>query len=201
MNKLYYFYGAMGASKTANALMTKFNFEEKGKEVIMLKPSVDNREGNSVVKSRIGLESNAFIVNTIKNEFVSDQIIELVKNMDIDYIIVDECQFLFKEHIDELVYLVDNHNISVFAFGLKTDFKGNLFEGSKRLLEMADTISEIKTTCYSCGKKAIMNARISDGKILKTGEQIVIGGDDLYISLCRKCWSKNEIEKKSFFNN
>jgi thymidine kinase len=177
----------MGSSKTANALMTKFNFEEHGKKVILMKPSIDDRDGVHTVKSRIGIEANAILIHpesSVKN------IIKDEKN--IDLIVVDEAQFLSTTQVDEFRDLVDN-GISVMCYGLKTDYMGKLFEGSKRLLEISDTIREIKSMC-KCGRKAIINARYADGNIVYCGDSSIdIGGNDKYIALCHQCWKKGII--------
>ena len=191
MAKLYFKYGAMGSSKTANALITKFNYEERGMKVWLIKPSLDDRDGISAVRSRIGLSAEAFIVKTETN------IVDEFENLkDINVIIADECQFLTREQIDQLRYIVDFKEIPVLCFGLRTDFLTHLFKGSSRLFEIADSITEVKTIC-SCGNKAIVNARIdSQSNLVTDGEQVEIGGDDRYVSLCRKCYYKKLKNKK-----
>lgn len=185
MAKLYFKYGAMGSSKTANALITKFNYEERGMKVWLIKPSIDNRDGASVVRSRIGLCADAFIVSP-----ETDVEAEFEKITDADVIIADECQFLTAQQIDQLRRIVDTRDIPVLCFGLRTDFLTNLFEGSKRLFEIADSITEVKTIC-SCGNKAIVNARIGgDGRVVTRGGQILIGGNDSYVAMCHKCWQE-----------
>lgn len=185
MAKLYFEYGAMGSSKSAQALITKFNYEERGMKVWLLKPAMDNRDGVEVIKSRIGLQEEATALKT------EDSVLELFGQLEgIHVIIADECQFFTAEQIDELRYIVDNYEIPVLCFGLRTDFQTKLFQGSLRLFEVADSISEIKTIC-SCGSKAIVNARIdSEGKVLSEGEQVMIGGNESYIAMCHKCWKK-----------
>lgn len=185
MAKLYFKYGAMGSSKSAQALITKFNYEERGMKVWLLKPSTDNRDGEQVIKSRIGLEEKAVSISK------EDSVLELFRRGDaVDVIIVDECQFFTAEQIDDLRYIVDCYRIPVLCFGLRTDFMTKLFPGSLRLFEVADSISEIKTIC-SCGSKAIVNARIDgNGKVLDEGEQVLIGGNESYIAMCHKCWKK-----------
>lgn len=185
--KMYFYYGVMGSSKTANALMVKFNLEEHGKRVALLKPSVDNRDGDTLIKSRIGVQSDAVLV--YPDSVISD-ILEGYENS-CDVVIVDEAQFLSKQQVDQLRDL--DHIMAVMCYGLKTDYMGNLFEGSKRLLELSDSIREIKSMC-PCGKKAIINARYSeDGTIIYEGNQIDIGGDDKYKSLCYDCWKKGSV--------
>ena len=185
MAKLYYKYGAMGSSKTASALITKFNYEERGMKVWLIKPSIDVRDGADVVKSRIGLQTQAEIITPDKDLFAEYQ-----KHLDCNVIIADECQFLTAMQIDGLRRIVDELQIPVLCYGLRTDFLTHLFEGSRRLFEVADSITEIKTIC-DCGKKAIVNARIDEnGRIITQGGQILIGGNDSYIAICHSCWKK-----------
>ena len=189
MAKLYFKYGAMGSSKTANALITKFNYEERGMKVWLIKPAIDTRDGAEIVKSRIGLSASAETVAPDKDLFK-----EYEKHSDCHVIIADECQFFTAAQIDELRRVVDLKEIPVLCYGLRTDFLTHLFEGSRRLFEVADSVTEIKTIC-SCGKKAIVNARLDgNGKVVTEGGQILIGGNDSYVAMCHACW-KNEIEK------
>ena len=185
MAKLYFKYGAMGSSKTAQSLITKYNYEENDLSVWLLKPSADTRDGKSILRSRIGLEAEVEIVPP------ETDILELFRSTRLgkcDVIIVDECQFLTQEQIDQLRAIVDEHNIPVMCFGLRTDFQTKLFPGSLRLMEVADTIQEIKTIC-DCGAKATVNARIdSTGHIITHGAQVVLGGNDSYIAMCHKCY-------------
>lgn len=185
MAKLYFKYGAMGSSKSAQALITKFNYEERGMKVWLLKPATDNRNGVEVIQSRIGLREEA---DALKPE---DSVLSRFKALkQVDVVITDESQFFTEEQIDDLRYIVDHYDIPVLCFGLRTDFRTKLFPGSLRLFEVADSISEIKTIC-SCGNKAIVNARInSEGKVLSEGEQVFIGGNESYIAMCHKCWKK-----------
>lgn len=190
MAKLYFKYGAMGSSKTANALITKFNYEERGMKVWLIKPSIDVRDGADAVRSRIGLEARAEIITPDKNLFEEYQ-----NHADCHVIIADECQFFVAEQIDQLRQIVDKLDIPVLCYGLRTDFLTKLFEGSRRLFEVADSITEIKTIC-TCGKKAIVNARIDEnGKVVTEGGQILLGGNDSYVAMCHSCW-KNTIEKQ-----
>ncbi len=184
MAKLYFKYGAMGSSKTANALITKFNYEERGMKVWLIKPAIDDRDGKSIVRSRIGLESEAFVISK-----EMDILAEFENHRDCHVIIADECQFFTSAQIDQLRKIVDTLDLPVLCFGLRTDFLTNLFEGSRGLFEVADSINEIKTIC-SCGNKAIVNARICDGKVVTEGGQILIGGNDSYIAMCHHCWKK-----------
>lgn len=191
MAKLYFKYGAMGSSKTAQALITKFNYEERGMSVWLIKPSTDNRDGATRIRSRIGLEAEAEAIGP------EDDICSLYfPRGRKDVIISDESQFFAPQHIDQLRKLADEEDIPVLCFGLRTDFQTKLFPGSQRLFELADSISEIKTIC-SCGSKATVNARIgSDGMIVTEGEQVMLGGNDSYIAMCHKCWKERiEIEK------
>ena len=199
MTKLYFKYGAMGSSKTAQALMTKFNYEEKGRTVWLIKPATDTRDdyrdehGNLVtmIKSRIGLSCAADIIK--KEDNIIDILINEILEMNIGAIICDEAQFLTTIQVEQLRKIVDNYDIPVMCFGLKTDFKTNLFEGSKRLLEIADSISEIKSIC-KCGNKAIINARINEkGKIITEGDVIELGSNEKYEGMCYFCW-KNRIK-------
>lgn len=196
MHKLYFKYGTMGSSKSAQALMTKFNYEQKGFNVLLLKPSIDNRDDvgkKRMVTSRIGLKSECMVFDDTYNLY------ELYKDENdksrVDVIIIDEAQFCKSEQIDQC-QLIANH-IPVLCYGLKTNFKGLLFEGSKRLLEIANSISEIKSVC-KCGFKATMNARIVDGVVVKDGEEIDIGGDEKYEAMCYKCWIKGQYKKSEF---
>ncbi len=185
MAKLYFKYGAMGSSKTANALITKFNYEERGMRVWLVKPSIDTRDGADIIRSRIGLEAHAYIAEPTTDLFKTFSSLE-----GYHAIICDECQFFTAEQIDQFRRIVDELDIPVLCFGLRTDFLTNLFEGSRRLFEVADSITEIKTIC-SCGDKAIVNARIDGkGNVLTEGGQILIDGNDSYIAMCHSCWKK-----------
>ncbi len=191
MAKLYFKFGAMGCSKTAQALITKFNYEERNMKVLLLKPAIDTRDGATVVKSRIGLQQDAIAVGQDEDLHT----LYLEKYSDCDVIIVDECQFLAPEQVDELADIVIEQNIPVLCFGLATDFTTHLFPGSKRLFEIAESISEIKSVC-TCGAKATVNARLDDaGHIVTEGSQILVGGNDRYVAMCRKCWLKRKAEQ------
>jgi len=186
MAKLYFKYGAMGSSKTANALITKFNYEEKGLKVWLIKPAKEVRDGKDILRSRIGLYAPCTPIGD------DEDIYRLFTESHIssDVIIADECQFFTRSHIDGLRRIVDEFDIPVMCFGLRTDFKTSLFEGSRRLFEVADSISEIKTIC-ECGRKATVNARIDDdGRIITEGEKILLGGSDTYTAMCHSCWQK-----------
>ena len=195
MAKLYFKYGAMGSSKTANALITKFNYEERGMKVWLLKPAMDDRDGKDIIKSRVGLACRCFVV-TPETNIVN----EYEKLSGYDAVIVDEAQFLTPKQIDELRYIVDNMNVPVLCFGLRTDFLTHVFPGSLRLLEIADSISEIKTICR-CGSKATVNARIDEqGNVITDGEQVLIGGNDSYEAMCYSCYMKKIKSKKEIKN-
>ena len=185
MAKLYFKYGAMGSSKTAQALITKYNYEENDLNVWLIKPGTDTRDGEQILRSRIGLESPADVIAPGTDIYLLFQDTQEGK---CDVIIVDECQFLTESQIDQLRALVNDYNIPVMCFGLRTDFQTRLFPGSRRLMEVADTIQEIKTIC-DCGAKATVNARIDgDGHIITQGAQVVLGGNDSYIAMCHKCY-------------
>ena len=183
MAKLYFKYGAMGSSKSANALITRFNYEERGMKVWLIKPSIDDRDGAEHIHSRIGLDEIADVIAPDDDIFALFE-----KKSGINVVISDESQFFTEEQIDQLRKIVDFMNIPVLCFGLRTDFLTHLFPGSKRLFEVADSITEIKTIC-SCGSKAIVNARIdASGNIVTEGKQVMLGGNDRYIAMCHKCW-------------
>ena len=185
MAKLYFKYGAMGSSKTAQALITKYNYEENDLNVSLNKTGTDTRDGSKILRSSIGLESPADVIAPGTDIYLLFQDTQEGK---CDVIIVDECQFLTESQIDQLRALVNDYNIPVMCFGLRTDFQTRLFPGSRRLMEVADTIQEIKTIC-DCGAKATVNARIDgDGHIITQGAQVVLGGNDSYIAMCHKCY-------------
>lgn len=187
MAKLYFKYGAMGSSKSAQALITKFNYEERGMRVWLIKPSTDDRDGAAAIMSRIGLRAEATIIRPSDDiEMMYQEIPDSEKP---DVIISDESQFFTEHQIDELRRLVDLDNIPVLCFGLRTDFLTRLFPGSMRLFELADSITEIKTIC-DCGKKATVNARIYNGRVVTEGEQVFLGGNDSYVAMCHSCWKK-----------
>ncbi len=185
MAKLYFKYGAMGSSKTAQALITKYNYEENGMHVWLIKPSADVRDGADILKSRIGLEAKVQIIAPATDIYT---LFTQTQKDACNAIIVDECQFLTPEQIDQLRYIVNDFNVPVMCFGLRTDFQTKLFPGSMRLMEVADTIQEIKTIC-DCGAKATVNARIDgEGHIVTQGAQVFLGGNDAYIAMCHKCY-------------
>lgn len=194
IGKLYFRYGTMGSAKTAMLLTTAYNFEERGMAYICLKPVVDTREKKNVIRSRIGIERECSWIYPDTNlyDMIHDS---FEQTLDVpDWILVDEAQFLSADQVDQLSRVVDDYACNVVCYGLRTDFKTHLFEGSRRLFEIADSIDEIKSTC-SCGRKTIVNARIdSNGEIITEGEQVEIGGNDRYIAVCRKCWRNKRIE-------
>ena len=184
MAKLYFKYGAMGSSKTAQALITKFNYEERGMRVWLIKPALDTRDGAAVIRSRIGLEAQCEPIGRDTDLLARYK----VSYTDIDVIIADECQFFTETQVDSLRTIVNDYDIPVLCFGLRTDFLCHLFEGSRRLFEVADSIAEIKTVC-SCGSKATVNARLDgDMRVVTEGDQVMLGGNDCYIAMCHKCW-------------
>ena len=192
MAKLYFKYGAMGSSKTAQALITKYNYEENDMKVWLIKPSADTRDGVATLRSRIGLEAAVEVMPPevdIYARFLGSRVSRC------DVIIVDECQFLTEKQIDQLRAIVNEQNVPVLCFGLRTDFLTRLFPGSRRLMELADVIEEIKTMC-DCGAKATVNARISDGYIVTEGAQVVLGGNDSYIAMCHRCYINGIREHK-----
>ncbi len=193
--KLYFRYGTMGSAKTALLLTTAYNFEERGMAYKCLKPVVDTREARNVIRSRIGIERECawIYANTNLYDFVCRTC--RTDGRVVEWILVDEAQFLSEAQVDQLSRVVDDFGINVVCYGLRTDFRSHLFEGSRRLFEVADTIDEIKSTC-NCGRKTIINARIdAAGNFVEQGEQVEIGGDDRYVAVCRKCWRNKRIEQ------
>ncbi len=183
MPKLYFKYGAMGSSKSAQALITKFNYEEKGMSVWLIKPSTDTRDGADILRSRIGLEARAAVVTPEMDIRAAYR-----EAGQCDVIIADEAQFFTPAQIDQLRELVDDQDVPVLCFGLRTDFQTHFFPGSQRLMELADSITEIKTVCR-CGRKATVNARLDGaGQVVTEGSQVLLGGNDSYVAMCHKCW-------------
>lgn len=178
MAKLYYYYGAMNSSKTANALMTHFNYEEVGQKALLCKTETDSRDGVRKIRSRIGLEMECVLLHELQ-EMDEEEI------RSYDCIIVDEVQFATAEQIDFLSDIVDFMDVPVVCYGLRADFQNKLFSGSERLITIADCIQEIKTVCW-CGRKATSNARYNEDGIIRDGEQVVLGANDQYVALCRK---------------
>ena len=191
--KLYFRYGTMGSAKTALLLTQAYNFEERGMRYVCLKPIIDTRETGNVIRSRIGIERECTWIYADTNIYeLAQEIFEQSMTI-VDWILVDEAQFLTTDQVDQLARIVDDFGSNVICYGLRTDFQSHLFEGSRRLFEIADTIDEIKSTC-NCGRKTIINARIdSKGDFVEEGAQVEIGGDDRYIAVCRKCWRNKRI--------
>ena len=190
MAKLYFKYGAMGSSKSAQALITQFNYEELGVSVWLIKPSIDTRDGADIIRSRIGLARRARVITPEQD--ISEEYRKAGKH---DVIIADEAQFFTPEQIDQLRYLVDTEDLPVLCFGLRTDFLTHFFPGAGRLMELADSITEITTVC-ACGRKATVNARIDEtGRIITQGSQVFLGGNDSYMAMCHKCWKQKIMEQ------
>lgn len=190
MAQLYYRYSTMNAGKSIELIKVAYNYEERGKRVLVFTPSIDDRSGVGIVSSRIGIQRDALPISDDTNlleVFMKENARETV-----DCVLIDECQFLRKHHIQELVEIVDSCDVPVLAYGLKNDFRNELFEGSYYMLIYADKIEEIKTICW-CGRKATMVARVVDGKFVKEGQQIVVGGLDMYVSLCRKHYNDGRL--------
>ena len=192
MAKLYFKYGAMGSSKTAQALITKYNYEENDMKVWLIKPSADTRDGRAILRSRIGLEAEVEVMTPETD--IAGRFGEIAHER-YNAVIVDECQFLTEQQIDQLRSIVNDYGVPVMCFGLRTDFQTRLFPGSLRLMELADAIEEIKTMC-DCGAKATVNARINDGYIVTEGAQVVLGGNDCYIAMCHRCYVRGIREHK-----
>ena len=192
MAKLYFKYGAMGSSKTAQALITKYNYEENEMRVWLIKPSADTRDGAQILRSRIGLEAKVDVM--LPDMDIYQAFCQRCKGH-CHVVIVDECQFLTPAQIDQLRAIVNDFAVPVLCFGLRTDFQTRLFPGSMRLMELADCIEEIKTMC-DCGAKATVNARINDGYIVTEGAQVVLGGNDCYIAMCHRCYVNGIREHK-----
>lgn len=196
MSKLRFYYGCMGAAKTLRLLTTAYNFDERGIKCIIMNPSINDRDGSGYIASRIGIKRACRLIKPTDN--LLDEILSIKENeiSDLKWILIDECQFLTEDQISQLAAVVDDLCIDVMCFGLRTDFKTHLFPGSKRLFEIADYIEEIKSSC-KCGRKNMVNARMtSDGNLVIDGDQVVVGGNDRYTSMCRKCWNtlKKEIK-------
>ena len=193
MAKLYFKYGAMGSSKTAQALITKYNYEENGLRVWLIKPSADTRDGVDVLRSRIGLEARVEVMGPDRDLYT---LFREQRQGNCDLIITDECQFFSPEQIDQLREIVNDFDVPVICYGLRTDFQCKLFPGSRRLMEVADTFQEIKTIC-DCGNKATVNARVDgSGHIVTEGAQVLLGGNDSYIAMCHRCWVRGIRENR-----
>lgn len=192
MAKLYFRYGVMGSSKTANALMVHYNYGEKGQKALLLKPRLENRDGERTIKSRIGLREECGFVEEFLDSMRSWVPGGTGEWSDIACVIVDEAHFMTAEQVDMFARAVDDFDLPVICYGLRTDFTGHLFEGSKRLMEVANVIEEVPTVCW-CGHRAEFNARVCDGRIVRTGEQIMMGGNESYVGLCRRHYYSGEV--------
>ena len=203
-SKLYFYHGPMGSSKSARLLTTAYDFEEKGIQIMVLKPSLDTRDGEGIIRSRTGLERKCIMIDKEINLYKA---IKAYKNVlasqleTLKWVIIDECQFLTEEQVDQLSDVVDFLDVNVMCFGLRTDFQSHLFPGSKRLFELADDIEEIKSTCECGERKTSINARFDEnGEIVIEGSQVEIGGNDKYRAICRRCW-KNKVRDKLLKGN
>ena len=196
MAKLYFRYGAMGSSKSANILMVRHNYEERGQYAVLLKPRTDSRDAQHEIKSRMGLSAPAGYVDEfladVKELWSRDSAEYIYNGRKVDAILVDEAQFVSPEEIDTLSDIVDFYHIPVLCYGLRTDFQNKLFPGSHRLMEIADVIELVPTVCW-CGKRAQCNTRYADGKIVKEGEQIFLGSNESYVALCRKHYKEGKL--------
>lgn len=198
MAKLYFRYGAMGSSKSANILMVRYNYEERGQYAILLKPRTDDRDGEHKIQSRIGLSAPAEYVDDFLKEISKlwngKETEYLYHGKKVNAILVDEAQFLSPEEVDALSDIVDFYEIPVLCYGLRTDFLNHLFPGSRRLMEIADVIEEVPTVCW-CGKRAQCNTRYSNRKIVREGAQIMLGSNESYVALCRKHYKEGKLWK------
>ena len=192
--KLYFNYATMNSGKSLQLMSIAHNMDERHIPTLTIKPSIDTRDGKNKIYSRIGISRDCRMFSPEDDLFdlISEENSRRIScNSYLEWIFVDEAQFLTEEQVDQLSDVVDYLCINVMCYGLRTDFKSRLFPGSKRLFELADTIEEIKSTC-ECGNKTIINARVDkDGNVLKNGPQTLVGGDDRYISICRKCWKRS----------
>lgn len=196
MAKLYFRYGAMGSSKSANILMVRYNYEERGQYAVLLKPRTDNRDSDHEITSRMGLSAPAIYVDEFLKEIASSWDMEkseqFYNGKKVDAVLIDEAQFLSAEEVDTLSDIVDFYGIPVLCYGLRTDFLNHLFPGSMRLMEIADVIEEVPTVCW-CGKRAQCNTRYSNGKIVREGAQIMLGSNESYVALCRKHYKEGKL--------
>lgn len=197
MAKLHFRYGTMGSSKSAQMLMTRFNYMEKGRRVWLIKPSADTRDGETIIKSRIGLQAIADVIgpeDDILEKYINKKDAKCAPHV----IIADECQFFSEDQILQLRKIVSIHDVPVLCFGLRTDFRCKLFPGSKALFELADEIEEIKSIC-KCGTKTSVNARLDKNRqVTIEGEQVELGSNNRYESMCWKCYYDNICNKLSF---
>ena len=189
MAKLYFYYSSMNAGKSTSLLQSAYNYKERGMTPLLLTAEIDNRYSVGKVTSRIGLEAGAHLFNQDNNLF--EMVSEQNENETIDCVLIDESHFLSKEQVKQLGQVVDTLDIPVLCYGIRTDFRGELFPGSKHLLAWADNLNELKTVCH-CGRKATMVVRLdSDGKVVSDGDQVVIGGNDQYQSMCRRHFAEH----------
>ena len=196
MSKFYFKFSPMEAGKSAMLLIEAYNFEKRNINILCMKPSIDNRESIDKISSRIGIEKECFVIYPNYDIYaIVKKIISLNENNNkLQWILVDESQFLTSEQVEQFRAIVDDFDINVMCYGLRTDFQTHLFEGSRRLFELADDIDELKISC-SCGGKAIFNARFNEnGELVVNGEQILIGGEDKYKPMCSKCY-REELNK------
>ncbi len=195
MSKLYFYYSAMNAGKSTTLLQSSYNYQERGMNTLILAPDIDNREDQATVTSRIGLSANATTFHLSDNLY---QVVEeLHQQQRLDCVLVDEAQFLTREQVRQVSDIADQLDIPVLTYGLRTDFQGKLFEGSEQLLAWADNLVEIKTICH-CGRKATMVLRIGeDGQVIKEGAQVKIGGNELYVSVCRRHFKTGMAERRT----
>lgn len=183
MAKLYFYYSAMNAGKSTALLQAAWNYRERGMQPLLLTPELDSRFGVGRITSRIGLDAEA---TTFRQDTDLFALVKTASEAQVDCVFVDEAQFLLRRQVHQLGDVADRCGIPVLAYGLRTDFLGNLFEGSQYLLAWADVLSEIKTVCH-CGRKATMVLRVDkDGHAIKSGEQIKVGGNESYVSVCRQ---------------
>ena len=195
MAKLYFYYSTMNAGKSTMMLQASYNYQERGMQTLLLAPDIDNRDGDNIISSRIGLSAPAISFHAADNLY--SLILSIGRKQTVDCIFIDEAQFLEKQQVKQLSDVTDELDIPVLSYGLRTDFQGNLFTGSEQLLAWADELTEIKTICH-CGRKANMVLRIdADGNVIKQGAQIKIGGNDDYISVCRKCFKSGMIKRRN----
>jgi len=188
MAKLYFRHGSMGSAKTLNLLAVAHNYRQQGKEVLLVKPSLDDRFGKEEIKSRAGLHAKADILLG-KDDKIDSSFLE-----GISCIVVDEAQFLSPNQIEQFRDITLKNNVPVICYGLRTDFKSHLFDGSKRLMELADTIEELKTTCHFCERKALFNLKHVNGVATIEGPSIQLGAEEMYFPVCAHCY-KNEVAK------
>ena len=189
MASLYFKYAAMNSGKSTQLLQAHYNYAERGMHPMAMTAALDDRSGSGVISSRLGITSGAETFEATTD--IHARIAHLHAIKKIDALLIDEAQFLSRAQVEQLARVVDDFAIPVLCYGLKTDFRGRLFEGSEALLCLADNIEEIKALCW-CGRKATMTARVVDGQMTLSGDQVAIGGNDMYTSLCRKHFMRHE---------